>query len=110
MFYNSPMVTGPTMHKLREFIDRISNVWSGHRHILKAVDNGVKLRWIGKGSARLKRQGRCGQQWGRDWSGICHRSSSKEVRYIPLLGKDHTERVRKDFNAKKVSQGTQVLE
>ena len=34
----------------------------------------------------------------------------KEVRYIPSLGKDQTKWVRKDFNAKKVSQGTQVLE
>ena len=76
------------MHKLREFIDHISNVWSGHRHILKVVNNEVELRRTGKGNARLKRQGRCGQQWGGNWSGIRYRSSSKEVRYIPLLGKD----------------------
>ena len=47
---------------------------------------------------------------GGDWSGICHHSSVKEVRYIPPLGKDQTEWVRKGSNAKKVSQGTQVLE
>ena len=76
------------MHKLREFIDRIRNVWSGHRQILKVADNGAELKRIGKGSARFKRQDRCGRQWGGDWSGIRHRGSGKEVWYIPPLGKD----------------------
>ena len=97
------------MHKLREFIDRISNVLSGHRQILKAANNGIKLRRIEKCSARLKRQGRHGRQWGRDWSGICHRSSDKKICDIPLYGNDQAKRMRKDFNAKKVYQGTQVL-
>ena len=103
------MVTGRVMHKLREFIDRISNVWSGHRHILKVSNNGAELRRIGNGSAQLKTQGWCDRQWGGGWSGICHRSSGKEVHYILSLGKDQTERVRNYFNAKKVSQGTQAL-
>ena len=62
MVYGSPIVTGRAKHKLREFINRISNVWSGHRKILKAADNGVELRRIGKGSTQLKRQGWCGQE------------------------------------------------
>ena len=100
------MVTGQAMHKLREFIDRISNVWLGHRRILKAVDNGAELRRIRKGSARLEREGLCGRQQGGDWSDICYRSSGKEVCYMLSLEKDQTERVSEDFNAKKVSQGT----
>ena len=104
------MVTGRTMCKLREFIDSIGNVWLGHRQILKAIDNGTKLRRIGKCNTKLKRQGMCGQKWGGDWSGICHRSSGKKICYKPPLGKDQAERMRKDFNAKKVSQGTHVLE
>ena len=62
MVYDSPIVTGRANHKLRKFINRISNVWSGHRQILKATNNGVELRRIGKGSAQLNKQGWWGQQ------------------------------------------------
>ena len=34
----------------------------------------------------------------------------KKICYKPPLGKDQAERMRKGFNAKKVSQGTHVLE
>ena len=64
--YDIPMVTSRPLHKLREFINRISNVWLGHRQILKVAENSAKLRRIRKGNARLKRQGRYGRQWGGD--------------------------------------------
>ena len=96
------------MHKLREFIDRISNVLSGHRQILKVANNGIKLKRIEKCNAKLKRQCRCGRQWVRDWSGICYRSSNKKICDIPLYGNDQAKWMRKDFNAKKVYQGDEV--
>ena len=53
--YSNPMVIGWAMHKLRDFIDRISNVLLDHRQILKVSNNGVELKRIINGNARLKR-------------------------------------------------------
>ena len=35
--------------------------------------------------------------------GVCHRSSGKEVGYIPPLGQDKVKQMRENFNTKEIS-------